>query len=233
MKKLGIIIFVATIVVGVVIANFFSFGNSFIKSPISLSFGKVQGSGNHVTEKRTVSNFKKIEVSGVFVVEVTAQKEFGIEIEADDNLLPLIKTEVNGDTLSIERDKRFSTNNSVVIRVSAPDIESLDVSGVSKVSLSNIENESLKVDTSGASKITVDGKTNRLVIDSSGASRIDARKLSTENVTVDASGATKSMVNVSETLSVDLSGASRVTYSGNPSKVNKKTSGVSSLKQNK
>lgn len=233
MKKIGLIIFIFALAVGIVVANFFSVGSSFLKSPISMSFGKVQGSGNFVTEKRIVSSFKNVDISGIFEVEITAQKDFSVEVEADDNLLSLIKTQVSGDTLSIESDKKFSSNQRVKIRISAPDIENLDVSGVSNTNLSNLNNQSLKIDSSGASKINVAGRTDRLVIDSSGASRIDTQSLEASDVSIEARGASQINVDVSDVLSADLSGASHVNYSGNPTEINKKTSGASCLKQHK
>lgn len=231
MKKIGIIIFAFALIAGIIFANFFSFGNLHIKSPISFSFGKIKGSGNYVTEKREVSNFKNVEVNNIFEVEIVAQKEFSIEVDADDNLLEFIKTEVSGDTLKIENDKKFSTKNRVKIRITTPDIENLDVSGASTIRIADLNNQSLKIDTSGASSVKVEGKTNRLVIDASGASRVDTKGLSASNVSVDASGASRANINVSEILNVDLSGASNVTYSGNPGEINKKTSGASSIRQ--
>ena len=232
MKKLGIIIFASALVIGVVLASVFSFGRFAVKSPVELVFGKkIKGSGNLETEKRDVSGFKSIDVGGVFKVEVVAQQDFDVEVEADDNLLPLIKTEVSGGTLKIEKEKRFSTKNHITIRISAPEIESISHSGASQVSLSNVENEKLMIDSSGASNITVSGTTKRLVLDISGASGVDAFGLSAEKVTVDGSGASNARVKVSEQLSVDLSGASRVKYKGSPSKISKDTSGASGISQ--
>lgn len=232
MKKVGIIIFISALVVGVVLANFFSFGNSLrIKSPISVSFGKIKGSGNFITEKRDVSDFQKVSVSGIFKVEIVAQKDFSVEVDADDNLMPLIKTRVSGDTLKIESEKKFSGSKKVLIRVYAPNIEELDLSGVTKTKVTNLDNESFKIDTSGVSKIYVEGKTSELTIDMSGASKIEAKELEAKKVSIDGSGATKAYVKVTEEISADLSGASRVRYLGSPSDVNKKTSGVSKLSQ--
>lgn len=233
MKKIGLIIFIFALAIGIVLANILSFGNFMFKSPISLSFGKVKGSGNFVTEKREVSSFKNVEVSGVFVVEIVAQKDFGIEVDADDNLLPLIKTEVSGDTLKIEREKGFTSKKTVTIRVYAPNIESLDVSGASKTNVVDLNNESIQIDASGASTVNVKGKTNVLTIDMSGASQIETKDLVSSKVTIDASGASEANVYVSEILSADLSGASHVNYFGNPTDITKKTSGASCLKQHK
>lgn len=229
MKKIGIIIFAIALIVGITLANFFSFGQTSAKF-FNFSFGRgVSGSGNAQTEKRNLADFKAIEVGGVFEVEITAQKEFSVEVQADDNLLQFIRTEVNGETLEIRSEKRFSTSNPVRVKISAPDIENLQISGASKISLANLKNDSLRVDSSGASKIKVDGETKNLVVEMSGASRLDAENLKTENASVDASGASNANIFVSGDLKADLSGASHVTYSGNPKNLEKKTSGASSV----
>ncbi len=231
MKKIGIIIFVIAVIIGITFANFFSWGKASARMfNFTVSFGGVQGSGSIQTEKRNLSEFNAIEVGGAVEVEVVAQKDFSVEVEADDNLLQFIKTEVNGDTLVIKTDKRFSTRNPVRVRISAPDIENLEVSGASKLSLVNLKNDSLRVDSSGASKIKVDGETKNLSVELSGASRLDAENLKTENADIDASGASNANVFVSDGLKADLSGASSVVYSGNPKSVDKKTSGASSVK---
>lgn len=232
MKKIGIIIFIVALIIGVTFANFFSWGKASAKFfSFSVNFGGVQGSGNVQNEKRNVADFSAIDVGGVFDVEIVAQKEFSVEVEADDNLLQYIKTEVKGDTLEISTDKRISPKGGTIrIRISAPNIENLEVSGASKLSLTNLKNDSLKVDASGASKIKIDGETRNLEVELSGASRLDAENLKSENANVDGSGASNASINVSGDLKADLSGASKVTYTGNPKNLEKSTSGASSVR---
>ncbi len=229
MKKLGILIFIIALFIGVSLAGIFSFGKITGKIfNFSACFGE-KGSGNVQSEKRNVSDFKAVDVSGAFVVEITAQKDYSVEVEADDNLLQFIKTESNGETLKIETEGRISTSNTMKIRISAPDIENLHISGASKISIVNLDNESLNIDSSGASKISCEGKTIDLTVNMSGASKFDGEKLSAEKVSVDASGASRASVSVKTDLKADLSGASKVVYYGNPTNIEKKTSGASSV----
>jgi hypothetical protein len=230
MKKLGVIIFVVALAVGVVIANMFSFGRSAASLfNISLHIGGVHGSGNLGTDIRRVDGFEAVDVGGVFQVEITAQKDFRVEVEADDNLLPFISTEVVNGTLKIETEKRLKTSNPIRIRIYAPNIDSLDVSGAANVNVSGLDNTSLAVDSSGASKIKLGGRTNKLTVDVSGATKIDADELKTIDAMVEASGASHVNVNVSGELRTDASGASRIVYSGDPSSVSTKASGASSV----
>ncbi len=231
MKKIGIIVFIAAIVLGVLVSSFFSFGRVSGKV-FNFSFNKsVKGSGNIATETRDISGFKGIDVSGVFQVEITAQKEFAVEIEADDNLLPLIKTEVRDGILRIETRERLKSENGLKIRISAPDIDHIDASGVSKVNLSAVKNNELHVDTSGASKINISGETAKFTVEVSGASSIDAENLKAENANIDASGASHVSVFATGELKSDASGASKIVYSGSPKNIEKKTSGASSVRE--
>ncbi len=229
MKKLGIIAFVCALILGVIFANVFSFGKISFNG-FSFSRG-IKGSGNLQTEKREVSNFRAVDVGGVFKVEITIQKDFDIQIEADDNLLQYIETEIDGETLEISTSKRISTQNPIIVRIGTPDIENIEVSGASSLTLGNLNNDSLEVDLSGASNVKIEGTTKNLVIDLSGASRVNAENLQAENVSVDASGASKADVFASNKLEADLSGASKVAYSGSPKELIKKTSGASKINE--
>ena len=228
MKKVGVIIFAAAIVIGLVVSNLFSFGRISDKFfNFSFNFKGVKGSGRTASELRNLSGFKAVDVGGVFQVEITAQKDFAVEVEADDNLLQLVRTEVQNGVLKIETEQRVSTSNPIRIRIYAPDIDSLEVSGAAKVNVNDLKNTGFTVDSSGASKIKVAGETGKLTIDVSGATTVDAEGLRAQDATVEASGASQIDVNVSGALKADASGASKVYYFGEPSSVEKKASGAS------
>ncbi len=232
MKKVGIIIFAVALVIGLVVSNIFSFGRVTDRLfNFSINFSGENGSGKIVTEKRDLKGFKAVDVGSVFQVEITSQKDFSIEVEADDNLLPLIKTEVDDGVLEIESDGRLSPTSPIRIRISAPDIDNLDVSGAANVTLNGIRNSSLCVDSSGASKVKIAGETTKFTAEASGASKIDAEDLKAVDASIDGSGASHVDVSVSGELAADLSGASNVVYSGSPTAVHKKTSGAGSVSQ--
>lgn len=233
MKKIGIFLFLMTLAIGLVVSNIFSFGRA--SSPLfnfSFNFKGVKGSGVSATERRDLSDFTAVDVGGVFQVEITAQKDFGVEIEADDNLMEYIKTEVRGGVLKIRTEKKISTRNAIRIRISAPAIERLDVSGAAKVGLVDLKGGDLTIDSSGASKVTATGEAAKLVVDVSGASKIDASGLQAATASVDASGASRVNVNVTGELRSDASGASKITYHGTPSSVVTKTSGAAKVSAN-
>ncbi len=231
MKKIGIVVFVSALLLSVFVSSFFSFGR-LCEKMFSFSFSSgTKGSGKLASETRDVGRFSGVDVGGVFQVEITAQKEFGIEIEADDNLLPLIKTEVRGGVLIIETEQKVSTNNPLRIRISALNIDNIEASGASKVTLAAVKNSELRVDTSGASKVNINGETANLTIEISGASAVDTENLRAENANVDASGASHVSVFAVNDLRSEASGASKIVYSGSPKNMEKKSSGASSIRE--
>jgi hypothetical protein len=231
MKKVGIVIFAVALVAGLVVTNMFSFGRIAGRGfEFPFHIGSVHGSGTIVSDTRDLNDFHAVDVGGIFQVGITAQKQYGVEIQTDDNLLPLIRTHVDNDgVLHIESERRIKSDSPIRVRITAPDIDNLDVSGAANVTVNDLKNTGLSVDSSGASKIKIAGETAKLTIDVSGATKVDAEDLKAASANIDASGASNVTVNVSGRLTTDTSGASRVTYAGSPTSVEKKSSGASSV----
>lgn len=231
MKKIGILIFAAAIIFGVFISSFFSFGKV-SQDVVNFSINKkTKGSGNIASESRDIRDFSGIDVSGVVQVEIISQQDFAVEVEADDNLLPLIQTEVRNGVLHIRTEDSVKSHNGLKVRISAPDIESIEASGATRVLVSGVRNDALRVDTSGASKVTLSGETAKLGVEVSGASNIDAEDLKAGAADIEASGASNVSVFTTGQLRADASGASKIIYSGSPANIEKTSSGVSSIRE--
>ena len=121
----------------------------------------------------------------------------------------------------------FSTEEKVALIAS-------DTAAIAKASGCAIETSTfsgLTIDASGASKIKIAGETAKLTIDVSGATKIFANELKAVDANIDGSGASYIETSVTGELRSDLSGASRVVYSGSPSNVVTETSGASRVSQ--
>jgi hypothetical protein len=195
------------------------------------NMGGIKGSGNVKTETRNVSGFKEIKAENAVNLEITVQKDFALTVEADDNLLEHVKTEVSGGTLKISTVDNISLKNKINIKISLPELTNLDVSGASTAKISNVKTDSLKTNASGASKIKVDGEVKSFEATASGASGIDAEGLKTENAKADASGASSITVSPTGDLDAEASGASTVIYTGEPKNIKQNASGASSIKK--
>jgi hypothetical protein len=176
----------------------------------------IAGSGKREVEKRNVASFNSISTEGAFTVEVKCQKDLGLEIEGDDNILPLISTDVSNNVLYLKNSRSYSVSEPIVIRISVPNIDGLTVSGAGSIDISGMKNDRFEIDSSGAPSIKVAGVTKVVDIDSSGAAKIDTHRLHASRAIVDSKGVSKIDLDVSDQLDVKISGPSFVTYEGNP-----------------
>ena len=221
MKKTGFTVYSIVLSVGIALTLSCNVGK----------IGGIKGSGNAKSETRNVSGFKKIKAGSAVNLEISVQKDFSVEVVADDNLLEHIKTETDGDTLIVSTKDSISPKTKINVKISMPELVDLDNSGASNAVVTNVKTDSLKLEASGASKIKIDGEVKYLEADANGASGIDAENLKTENAKVDSSGASSITVSPTNELDAEASGASGVIYTGEPQNIKQNASGASSIKK--
>ena len=184
----------------------------------------IQGSGKRVLEKREITPFTSISTNGAFTIEITCQKEPSVEVEGDDNVLPYIVTEVNGNVLRLKYERFYSTTEPVRFKIGVPNLEGLSVNGAGRIEIKGMNNERFEIDANGAPSITVAGNTKVIDIDSNGAGKIDTNNLRASKAIVDSKGVSRIDLAVVDQLDVTVSGPSSVTYKGDPV-VNKTVNG--------
>lgn len=190
----------------------------------------VAGSGRLLKEKRTVGSFNSIVTEGAFTIEIVCQKPLSLEIEGDDNVLPLISTEVSNNVLRIRNLRGYSVSEPVTIKISAPDLEAVTASGAGTIEISGLKNEKFEIDANGAPTIRAAGETGALTVDANGAAKIDTHKLRAARVVVDSKGVSSIEVYAKEQLDVTVSGPSHVSYEGD-AVVNKTINGPGSVEK--
>jgi len=189
----------------------------------------IAGSGVRKTEKRELKSFNAIDTTGAYEIDVTCQRPASFLIEADDNILPLIKTEVRDGILFVSNDQPYHSSKPVTLRVTLPELNSVSSHGAGQINIADANSSDLKIESTGAASVVATGTARSVTISSSGAGKIDTSKLRAEKARVDVHGATSIDVYASEQLDVDVSGVGHVSYSGNPKVVNKHVSGIGSV----
>src|ERR1041385_3824655 len=106
------------------IVTLFALAVSFCGCKINLHRG-VAGSGHRKTETRELKSFNAIATSGAYEVNLTCQKPAGFEIEADDNILPLIRTEVRDGILFVSDSEQYHESKLPVLRITLPELNSV------------------------------------------------------------------------------------------------------------
>ena len=177
---------------------------------------EIKGSGNRVMEKRNVSPFTSISTEGTFDVEIVCQKDFSIEVVGDDNVLPVVTSEVSHNTLRLRSAKNYSSSEPVSFKIFVPNLEGLSVSGAGRINIKDIKNDKFEIDASGAPTVTAAGNTKVIDIDTSGAGKFEMQNLHAARGVVDSKGVSRIDLDVSEELDVKISGPSSVYYKGDP-----------------
>ena len=181
--------------------------------------GCVQGSGSAKEESRSLPAFHGLEVDGAYTVRIACQKDQSVEISADDNLLPLILTEVHDGILRVTSKKSICASAPMTLTITVETLDLIRSSGANEFQVADLKGESLEVALSGSSNMTLDGAVDRLAAKIDGASGLLARQLKTKQVAVAISGAGSAEVHASERLQGDISGVGSIRYAGNPGEV--------------
>ncbi|MGI0149313.1 MAG: GIN domain-containing protein, partial [Thermoplasmata archaeon] len=96
---------------------------------ISMASGAVRGSGKVATASRELPPFTRIEILGSSDVEASVGGAQNVTVEADDNILPMITTEVHNGALVISSRGSFMSRSTVRVTLSVPALEGVSVTG--------------------------------------------------------------------------------------------------------
>jgi Putative auto-transporter adhesin, head GIN domain len=176
------------------------------------------GSGTLASESRPVSGFNAVEISGTGELSIEQTGTESLKISAEDNILPLLTSEVSGGTLKLEKKRNafLRTTKPITYQLTVKDLTRLEISGSATVRASQLKTPSLGVEISGSGEVTAAGTADDQELEISGSGRYDAGELGCKSATIDISGSGNATVNVSDVLNVQISGSGSVTYSGNP-----------------
>ncbi len=199
----------------------------------------VAGSGVVVTESREVGSFDGVTISGEGTVVIVQADSPSVTVRSDDNLLPLITTEVSGSTLYLGKAPNapdLDPTDGVRVQIAAPYVSSIGITGAGSISVSDLKADrlvirlsgagsievsgldanELSVDGSGAGSITVAGTTNSQVVMVTGAVAYEAAELESAVADIDTNSLATTVVRVRQQLDITLRGLGGVEYYGSP-----------------
>jgi hypothetical protein len=179
---------------------------------------EVTGSGALRTEPRDVRGFSAIELTGSGNVIIEQDGTESLSIEAEDNLLPDLISDVSNGTL------RLGTRDGVDVRPTLPityrvtvdDLAGLRLSGSGSVTAAGITTPAISVDISGSGDVTVAGTADRQAVTVSGSGSYRAADLVSWSSSAEVSGSGDVTVDVRDVLDAEISGSGNATYTGNP-----------------
>jgi len=176
------------------------------------------GSGQLATQSRQVSGFTSVELTGVGELSIDQTGTESLTVSAEDNLLPLLTSKVEGDTLTLGKkpNNRIVTTKPITYTLTMKDITGLAVSGSGTINAPKLSTDALRIEISGSGMITTAGNADDQSLEISGSGRYLADGLTTKTTTAEISGSGTASVVASDALDVKISGSGTLTYSGNP-----------------
>ncbi len=176
------------------------------------------GSGNVVTESRTVSGFAGVSLHGVARITIEQTSEETLTITAEDNVIPVLLSNVRDGRLILgpEENIKFETHAEIVYHLHVQNLSSIEINGVIYADAVGIDTEALDVDILGVSRLTASGRAPLQDVFLSGVSTYHAQALASEEITIDGSGVITATVQVSDLLTVRACGVGSIEYIGAP-----------------
>lgn len=212
----------------------------------------IEDAGVRAEREQTVKSFDGIEIAGPIKLILTQDSSYKVKVSADSNLVDHIKVDVSSSTLKLGLDTAdYCGKDSIVVHAGIKDLKSLKAKSPSKVlgmgrlnlkdvnfnlngsTVLDLDINAGKVvtDVDGTSKIHLTGQAGSHQFTSKGAIELDAYDFVVGNYTLDIKGVGKANINVLNDLNVKTSGATDVSYKGNPKNVNENKSGAGKLKK--
>lgn len=213
----------------------------------SCMFKGLSGNGDVKSENRAITQeFKAISVSQGIDVFITTNESNSVKVEADDNIIDLIKTEVENGELKIYFSKQVWHSKARKVYVSVPVIEEISVSSGASVKLdnsiiaeklvlkassgsdiiANVGVTDLSCSASSGADVIISGTAKNFDVDASSGSDINADDLEAEFVNAHASSGADISVFVTNSIQIKKSSGGDVNYKGNPKNINKSRSGL-------
>lgn len=210
----------------------------------------ISGNGNVVEETRNVSGFTGVHASTGIDVFLYEGDDFDVKVEADENLMEIILTEVEGKMLVIKTDRVNIRNaKSKKVYVTLPKLDELKISSAGdcegqtpftcddlRISISSagdldleVEAERINIDISSSGDARISGRTQQLDASLSSAGDLHAFDLIADVVDVRVSSAGDARVHAEEEISMDASSAGNIYYRGDADVVHSRSSSAGDI----
>jgi hypothetical protein len=215
-----------------------------------LPFRSLAGSGKVITEQREVSKINEVSFNAFGNLFIKQSDTESLTIEAEDNIVSNIKTDVSGNKLTISFKENFIPipTRQIYITLNIKDLSKVSLAGAGSIVCDNLNTKDFEISSSGAGDIEfnikaeklmsiikgaggikVSGSANNQEIQIIGAGGYTGKDLESSKCKVVITGAGSATVNVKDSLDVKISGVGSVNYIGNP-EISKDISGIGSVK---
>ncbi len=202
----------------------------------------VRGSGNVVSESREVSGFDAVRLDGAGRLVITQGDTESLEIEAEDNILPELTSDVRSGMLVLGYQDKFWRRSvipteEILYTLTVTDLTAVTFNGAADLDMEVLDTSDLEITINGAGQVNIDELTSNSVsvtikgtgnvslagevgdqtINIDGAGNVRAEDLLTSTTSIAVNGLGNATVWATETLDVTINGGGSLSYYGNPS----------------
>lgn len=159
---------------------------------------KVRGSGNVISDDRSVSGFDKVDKGGSGNMIIEQGDEEALRVVAEDNLMEYIETRVRDRTLEIRisEDVDMAPTEEIRYYLTVKSLEAISVSGLGDVMVPALETERLSADINSYGGLMIENlNTEWLFVDINSFGSMEIGNLSTEQLSVDMSSMGNLVIN--------------------------------------
>ena len=148
----------------------------------------VTGSGRAATENRPSGVFDSIRDTGCADIVVRVGPAPSVQVQADDNVIPMISTSLSGGVLSIGSKGGFRTADAPKVIVTLPHLARLDLAGSGDVQCSGVAGGRLVLTIAGSGDLKAEGSADALELQLRGSGDADLSALSVRELRLSESG---------------------------------------------
>lgn len=165
----------------------------------------LKGSGKIVTRTFDFQNFETIQLDDLDgKIEIIAGKSYSISVAIDDNLESLLQVSIKNQTLFMslyknENNKRYIENANIKITINVPLLNQLCHNGNSDVFVTDINNASFSVKSTGNGNVILSGVSEKIEVEKAGNGDVNAGKLMVKDANIISVGNGNVIVFASET----------------------------------
>lgn len=179
----------------------------------------LRGSGVAASASRGVPAFSAVDLAGSSVLTVRVGSQQAVVVHADDNLIDLVTTEVEGGTLVVGTSGNFTTQSPMTVDVTVPTLETVVLSGSGVVTVEGVTAARLVVRAPGSGVLTISGTAEQLDVSLAGSGDVRLEELLARDVAATLSGSGRLQVHATDSLEASVPGTGVIVYRGNPSTV--------------
>jgi hypothetical protein len=211
---------------------------------------------NNYSEEKAIEGVTKLKLKGIFSVNISQGGKESMVISGNEDLVNKLQVVQTGDLLELTLDEEesgsFFMRKELQIDLDITDLSEIKFEGVGNIKSSgtldvgemliagngvgnlslDLNAQSLDARLNFVGNMTLKGKANEMTLTNDGIGNIDASKLTVQNVNLTSSGIGAVSVHCEGELTLKVDGIGVVNYTGNPTVISEKVSGIGKVNRN-